>query len=136
MTPKEYLYQLKDIDNLISTYQEEADMLMTRLTSTTQRIKEVNVISSQKNQFDDTIAKVLDLRNEINAQIDKYVDMKAEARRIVENIQPLKYQTVLIKYYFQNKTFEQTAVEMGKSYQWVCELHGRALQEFEKNWNT
>lgn len=136
MTPKEYLYQLKDVDNLISTYQEEADMLMTRLTSTTQRIKEVNVISSQKNQFDDTIAKVLDLRNEINAQIDKYVDMKAEARRIVEKIQPLKYQTVLIKYYFQNKTFEQTAVEMGKSYQWVCELHGRALQEFEKNWNT
>lgn len=136
MTPKEYLYQLKDIDNLISTYQEEADMLMTRLTSTTQRIKEVNVISSQKNQFDDTIAKVLDLRNEINAQIDKYVDMKAEARKIVEKIQPLKYQTVLIKYYFQNKTFEQTAVEMGKSYQWVCELHGRALQEFEKNWNT
>ena len=96
MTPKEYLYQLKDVDNLISTYQEEADMLMTRLTSTTQRIKEVNVISSQKNQFDDTIAKVLDLRNEINAQIDKYVDMKAEARRIVEKIQPLKYQTVLI----------------------------------------
>jgi DNA-directed RNA polymerase specialized sigma subunit len=136
MTPKEYLYQLKDVDNLISTYQEEADMLMTRLTSTTQRIKEVNVISSQKNQFDDTIAKVLDLRNEINAQIDKYVDMKAEARKIVEKIQPLKYQTVLIKYYFQNKTFEQTAVEMGKSYQWVCELHGRALQEFEKNWNT
>lgn len=136
MTPKEYLYQLKDVDNLISTYQEEADMLMTRLTSTTQRIKEVNVISSQKNQFDDTIAKVLDLRNEINAQIDKYVDMKAEARRIVEKIQPLKYQTVLIKYYFQNKTFEQTAVEMGKSYQWVCELHGRALQEFEKKWNT
>lgn len=136
MTPKEYLYQLKDVDNLISTYQEEADMLMTRLTSTTQRIKEVNVISSQKNQFDDTIAKVLDLRNEINAQIDKYVGMKAEARKIVEKIQPLKYQTVLIKYYFQNKTFEQTAVEMGKSYQWVCELHGRALQEFEKNWNT
>ena len=136
MTPKEYLYQLKDVDNLISTYQEEADMLMTRLTSTTQRIKEVNVISSQKNQFDDTIAKVLDLRNEINAQSDKYVDMKAEARKIVEKIQPLKYQTVLIKYYFQNKTFEQTAVEMGKSYQWVCELHGRALQEFEKNWNT
>lgn len=136
MTPKEYLYQLKDVDNLISTYQEEADMLMTRLTSTTQRIKEVNVISSQNNQFDDTIAKVLDLRNEINAQIDKYVDMKAEARKIVEKIQPLKYQTVLIKYYFQNKTFEQTAVEMGKSYQWVCELHGRALQEFEKNWNT
>lgn len=136
MTPKEYLYQLKDVDNLISTYQEEADMLMTRLTSTTQRIKEVNVISSQKNQFDDTIAKVLDLRNEINAQIDKYVDMKAKARKIVEKIQPLKYQTVLIKYYFQNKTFEQTAVEMGKSYQWVCELHGRALQEFEKNWNT
>lgn len=136
MTPKEYLYQLKDVDNLISTYQEEADMLMTRLTSTTQRIKEVNVISSQKNQFDDTITKVLDLRNEINAQIDKYVDMKAEARKIVEKIQPLKYQTVLIKYYFQNKTFEQTAVEMGKSYQWVCELHGRALQEFEKNWNT
>lgn len=136
MTPKEYLYQLKDVDNLISTYQEEADMLMTRLTSTTQRIKEVNVISSQKNQFDDTIAKVLDLRNEINAQIDKYVDIKAEARKIVEKIQPLKYQTVLIKYYFQNKTFEQTAVEMGKSYQWVCELHGRALQEFEKNWNT
>lgn len=136
MTAKEYLYQLKDVDNLINTYQEEADMLMTRLTSTTQQIKEVNVLSSNQNNFEETIAKVIDLRNEINKQIDRYVDMKIQARKTVERIQPLKYQTVLIKYYFQNKTFEQTAVEMEKSYQWVCELHGRALQEFEKKWNT
>lgn len=132
MDAKGYLRQIKDMDNLINTYQDEIDVLMTMATSTTQHIKEVNVMTSHENQFEDTMAKIIDMRNEINELIDKYVEMKIFARRIVEQIQPFNYQTVLLKYYFQNKTFEQTAVEMNMSYQWICELHGRALTEFEK----
>jgi DNA-directed RNA polymerase specialized sigma subunit len=132
MDAKTYLHQIKDLDKLINTYQDEIDMLMTRVTSTTQRIKEVNVMTSKENTFDETIAKIIDLRNEINDLIDKYVDMKNAARKIVEQIPQINYQIVLIKYYFQNKTYEQTAVEMNMSYQWICELHKKALKEFEK----
>lgn len=132
MDAKAYLHQIKDLDNLINAYQDEIDVLMSRVTSTTKHIKEVNIMTSNENRFDETMAKIIDMRNEINDLIDKYVDMKKSARRTVERISQVNYQVVLIKYYFQNKTFEQTAVEMNLSYQWVCELHKKAVAEFEK----
>lgn len=130
MTTKEYLYQLKEIDNLINANQEEVDRLRAIAEKTTSRIKEVNVMESSGNRMEDTIIKIVELENEINEEIDRLIDIKVDARRIVNQIEKIQYRTILIKYYFQNKTFEQTAVEMDKSYQWICELHGRALKEF------
>lgn len=37
----------------------------------------------------------------------------------------------LMRYrYIQGKTWEQIAVRMGYTYQWVCVLHGKALEAF------
>ena len=65
-------------------------------------------------------------------RIVELILMKKKAAKIVKLIPQIQLQTVLFKYYFLNKTLEQTAAEMDLSYQWVCRLHGMALVEFEK----
>lgn len=132
MTAKEQLLQIRELEDYIKTMQDEIDVVWARLTSTTAPIKEMNVKTSKSDTMPETIEKVIKMRSAINEKIDYYVDLKNEAREIIDQIRPLNYQCVLIKYYFQNKTFEKTAVEMNMSYQWICELHNRALQEFDK----
>ena len=40
-----------------------------------------------------------------------------------------KQRTVLTRQYINGWTWEKIAVDLDRSYQWVCELHGRALQK-------
>lgn len=134
MTSKEYLHQLKSLNDLVSACQDEIDTLRALATRITSAPKEVSVMESHdKSKIEKIMPKLLELEADMNYYIDSLIDLKAEAQRYIMLVRPIKLQTVLIKYYMQNKTFEKTAVEMGKSYQWVCELHGRALQAFEKN---
>lgn len=132
MTGKEFLKNIKRADLIIQTMQEDIDFLWTKLTSTTAKPKEVNVMVTKEDLMPETIEKIINLRKEINEKIDEYVDMRTEAKRMVDQIEDYNLQAVLIKYYFQNKTLEQTSVEIDKSYQWTCELRDRALLEFEK----
>lgn len=132
MTIKEYLYQLKDIDDLINSNIEEVDKLRTLATNITVTYSDEPHGSGTSDKVGNTVVKIADLQNEINDLIDELVEIKAESSKIINQIKDLRLRTVLIKYYVQNKTFEQVAVEMGKSYQWICELHGRALLEIEK----
>ena len=91
----------------------------------------------------DAVAKIVDLDAEIDTQIDRLVDLK---RKIVSVIDEMDSQLseVLHKRYleydmangYKLKSWERIAVEMGFTYQWVCKLHGYALQEFERKINA
>ena len=68
---------------------------------------------------------------EINAEIDKFVD---EKHLIINQIQALndpKHIELLYKRYVEFKRLEAVAVEMNYTYQYIVELHGYALKEFQ-----
>ena len=55
--------------------------------------------------------------------------------KVMETIHMLRndeYEHILYKRYCLMKKWEEIALEMNYSYQWVCKLHGRALKEIEK----
>lgn len=133
MNAKKYLGQIRELDKMIDTYQAELDVLWAKLTSTTVKPKDVNIMVSKEDTTPESIEKVISLREKINGMIDKYVDMKNEALESIERIDGINVRVVLISYYFQRKTLEQIAVEMDYTYQWTCELRNRGLVEFEKN---
>ena len=77
------------------------------------------------------ICRIIDLEAEINAEIDRFVD---EKHKIINQIQGLKnsdYISLLFKRYVEFKKFETIAVEMNFTYQYVLNMHGYALKEFE-----
>lgn len=57
---------------------------------------------------------------------------KAEAEERIEGIENDDYKLLLTLRYLRFKTFEEIAVEMGFTFQWICELHKRALIQFEE----
>jgi len=54
-----------------------------------------------------------------------------EISEAIENSECSETESCILRYrYINGYTWEMIAVEMHYSYQWVCELHGRALQHF------
>lgn len=130
---KEYLEKIKWYDVLIDSKLEE----LANLNSIVRRITPVMNTTGgggtgNQDKLGDTIAKIVDLQEEINRDVDMFVDMKREASRLLKKLEnPLHYQ-IIHKRYVLYKTFEQIAADTHYSYRNITHAHGRALQAFGK----
>lgn len=129
---KAYLRKIElfdaNINNRISDLQE-LKSLVTKITATISTV----CVSGSGNQdrLGDAVAKIVDMQDEINLKIDKYIALKKEISELLEQIQDSDQVKVLHKRYFEYKAWEQIACEMNYSYRNVCYIHGKALQAVE-----
>lgn len=108
------------------------------------RIKELRAkYTAREIQYDD-MPKAHDSEHDLSEYAAELDQLEAEAkevyagavrtqREIYQALRSMKdgtHRRVLELRYVDGYTFEKIAVLMEFSYQWVCELHGRALQEF------
>ncbi len=139
MRAKEYLRQLQRLDTMINQKIKESEDLRLRLYSTGSidySKERVQSSPSGDAPFVKLIGRIIDLEAEINAEIDKYID---EKHKIINQIQALKnskYIEILYKHYVEFKKLEVVAVEMNFTYQYVVELHGYALKDFQTTYNN
>lgn len=139
MKAKEYLQQLKRLDELINQKIKEVTDLRERATSVSgidYSKDKVQTSPSGDAPFVKLIGKIADLEAEINTEIDSFIN---EKHKIINQIQSLKnadYISLLFKRYVEFKKFEIIAIEMNFTYQYVLELHGCALREFETTYKN
>lgn len=133
MQAKEYLNRIGRCDAHINSKIAEVEALYAMVTRITPAMKQ-DVVSGggSEDKMGNAVARIVDLKEEINREIDTYVDMKREASMLLDKLEnPLHYK-VLHKRYILGETFEQIATEIRYTYRWVQKLHGRALQKFQK----
>lgn len=129
MTAKAYLQQIRKCDRMIENKLSEIDSLRGLAESVTGTWKE-DVVQGcgASDKLGDTVAKIVDLQNEINADIDKLVDLKEEVMKVIDQIDD-PFCDLLYKRYFQFKKWEVIAVEMGYTFRHVTRMHGEALKK-------
>lgn len=130
---KRYLQQIRLYDSCINAKLEERSRLKAMVTKITPTMKQ-DAVSGGGNQdkMAETVAKLIDLEAEIDRAVDRYANARNAVVGTVDKVTDARLHKVLSKRYVEFKTWEQIACEMGKSYQWVCKLHGIALQAVEK----
>ena len=139
MKAKEYLQQLQRLDTVINQKIKEVHDLRLQAQSTggiDYSNERVQTSPSGDAPFVKPICRIIDLEAEINAEIDKFVD---EKHKIINQIHGLKnsdYIALLFKRYVEFKKFEVISVEMNFTYQYVIEMHGYALKEFETTYEN
>ena len=136
MTAKEYLRSIKYLDDAINAKQAELD----RLRRDAENMKGITYSSDkvQSNTVSDTmqvVCKIVDLNNEINDEIDRLVDLKAEAHSKIQRVYNPKFISLLTDLYINGETLEEKAEKLDKSYMTICRWHGQALQIFRKENN-
>lgn len=135
MNAKEYLQQAYRLNELINSNQRELDQLRALSTS----ISAVDVSKERvqggadsHDKIGSIIAKIVDLNDIINDEIDRFVDLKTDIHNKIMLI-PDNTEKLVLKYrYIEFETWESIAVELGYTFQWVHVLHKRALKSFEK----
>lgn len=134
MTAKEYLQQLQRLNTMINQKIKELDDLRSMSTSIGSfdySKDRVQTSPSGDAPFTKIVNKIVTLDEEINREIDSYVD---EKYRIINQIQALQnpvHIQVLYKRYVEFKRLEVISVELNYTYQYTRELHGYALKAFE-----
>jgi DNA-directed RNA polymerase specialized sigma subunit len=129
MTAKEYLRQYLDADRAINAKLEQISKLRALATKTTQTLQPDKVQSSNENKTEKVIAKIVDLENEVNAEIDRLVNIKTQVEDVIRQVPDATQRIVLERRYILGETWEQIAVDLHYSYMQICRIHGKALQK-------
>ena len=130
MSTKDYLSQAYRIDQRINSKLAQVMSLRDLLGKATGTLSGApKAATPNPHSMEDTIAKMVDLENEINDDIDALVDLKAEIMRHIKHVENTEYQTILELRYLCFKRWEEIAVDMGYSLRRVYELHDSALEE-------
>lgn len=139
MEAKEYLQQLQRLDTVINQkIKELGDLrLKSRSVGSIDYSKErVQTSPSGDAPFVKLIGRIIDLEQEINAEIDAFVDDKHKIINQIQGLKNSKYIEILYKHYVEFKRLEVVAVEMNFTYQYVVELHGYALKDFQTTYEN
>ena len=103
------------------------------------RINELSVFVtslSENAPFVHIVHKIIELEKEINAEIDKFVNKKHEIINQIQGLKDTRHIEILYKRYVQFKSLETISVELNYTYQYTRELHGYALQDFQRTYKT
>lgn len=132
MNAKEYLSQAMHIDQRINSKLEQVMKLREAATKATATLSDMPRPDSPNIQsMESTICKIVDLEQEINEDIDRLVDLKAEARRVIQLITNPDQQLVLELRYLCYKPWTEIMTEIGYSEATLYRLHGEALKNIQ-----
>lgn len=134
MNAKEYLSQAIWLDRMIDSKLEQLEMLKSlamKVTSsfTKEKISGGNI---EKSKMESTMVKVIDLEHEINADIDRLVDLKKDIQDTINKMNDINQQLLLELRYLSGKGWDEIAASMGYDPRTVYRIHGKALKEFER----
>ena len=129
MTAKEYLSQAMYIDQRINSKLDQIMTLRETATRATATLTDMPRSDSPNLQsMENTIVKIVDLENEINREIDWLVDFKAEARKVIAQLESPEQQLVLELRYLCYKQWGEIMEELSCSEPTIYRIHGEALK--------
>ncbi len=129
MTAKEFFSQAYRIDQRINSKLEQVSSLRDLSTKATATFSDVPPSGTRNvHRLEDVICKIVMLEDEINAEIDRLVDLKRDIRTVIGDVRNPEYQTLLELRYLCFKTWEQIGVLMNYNTKYLFELHARALK--------
>lgn len=133
MKVKQYLRQIRRLDNEVNAKFEQIELLRAMTTRITSSLSSDRVQETKSNDKIGTlICKIIDLEKELTNDIDKLIELKGYVMRKIDKVQDENYRLLLTLRYLNFKTWEQIAVEMNFTFQWIHILHQRALIEFDE----
>ena len=125
---KEYLSQVYLIDTRINSKLEQAMRIREQATKATSMITDMPRPDSRNTHpMESIVVKLIGLEDEINADIDRLVDLKQEIMNVISKVERPEYKALLEHRYLCFKTWDYIAKAMWYSIQNVHCIHHKAL---------
>lgn len=125
-----YLSQIVYIDEMIGEKQDIIDSLRSSITGTSASTESERVQTSPKDRLGETCAKIVDLCEQLNKDIDSFVDMKAEVIQTIDQyVDDLKQRRLLYLRYLKFMPMQSAARELRVSGRTAYRLHNEAVSK-------
>ena len=134
MDVKEFLERALHLDGAIDAQVAElAHLRELSMKIGTSKLEERVTHSAPKEApFAKWVERIVDKEKEINAEIDKLVDVKLEISDFIDGIGNPQWQSLLRHRYVLCKSWPDVAVEMGCSLRTIYRLHKKILKNLQK----
>lgn len=132
MTVKEFLRSVREQDSLLRAYEQELEDLRRRAYNISSPKFGDKIQSNHLATLDEIVDKLDSQIEKVNAAWDELIDRRDMAKSLINTVEDESIRCVLYRYYILIQTWEQIAVEMNYTIRWVYKLHGKALQDLEK----
>lgn len=133
MTAKEYLSQAHHLDQRIDAKIAQVaslNELATKCTATlTGMPRNPNRGGST---MADAVCKIIDLQNEIAADMDRLVQIKKDIVDVIAKVDDVKFRILLEKRYLCGETWEEITMSLYHNRRWVFRLHDKALDAVQE----
>ena len=134
MTVKEYLSQAAYLDRLIDSKLEQLEELK-KITCSSHGIVTVSDNTNNVSKVHRTVEKICLMEEEIDRQIDRYVDLKDDISRLIMSVPDLQQRLVLEQHYLLFLTWEEIAEKCFMSLRNVQYIHKKALAWLEQGFD-
>lgn len=124
---KEDLYELFWIKKNISRLEDKLLELENAATKITAQLTHEPKRSSVDDKLGETVAKIVDLQNEINEQLQKYYERVKNIEQAIEALPPREALLIRLRYLEQMR-WEEICVEMNYSWRQIHYIHAEALK--------
>ena len=129
MTAKEYFAQIPRLDSRINAKLDQLECLKALATKTSAGLSDMPRNDTPNQQWlESTVVRIVDLGAELNRDIDRLIDLRAEALEAVRGLEDADQQLVLELRYLTNRGWDEIVKAMNYSPSNVFRLHGLALR--------
>ena len=128
MTALEFLSQAYMLDQQIQTKMHQLSSLRS-LSESMHSFRASEPVSHTKNvtMLEDAVIKIMEAEQELNAEIDRLVDLKQEIRGVIAEVQDLTLRLILEKRHLCFEPWLRIGCEMGHTERWAQLKHRQAL---------
>lgn len=131
MTTKEYLNRYRELDASINSLCDELAHWRAIATRITPPDRHEGGNTTPSDKVGRAVAKIIDLENRINTEIDILVDMRDDIRAKISAVDDARLRQILAMRYINFKRWEDIADAMHTDLRWIYRLHGKALQKIK-----
>lgn len=131
MNAKEYLLRYRELDASINSLCDELAHWRAIATRVSPPDKFEGKSTAPSDKVGQAVAKIIDLENRINAEIDVLVDMRDDIRAKISAVDDARLRQILVMRYINFKRWEDIAETMGYEQRYIFKLHGYALQKIQ-----
>lgn len=138
MTAKDYLSKVQTLRTMIEQKKERINEIRYS-ASTAQAIRfDVEKLQGGKHidKIADAVSQIVDMEKEVESEIVNLIFKQHEIIKQIQQLDNCNYIKLLYKRYVECKTLQVAAEEMNYSYQYILELHKKALVAFGKKHKT
>ena len=127
---KAVLLEYQAIERRIKRLQVEKQGWMEKATAVSPNLSDMPK-GGGTDKIQNAVCRIADIEADINREIDRQIDLRERIEAAIRAIPDGRLRDLMRYRYMDGMTWEEIAVEMEISYQWVCKLHGDALKEIE-----